>query len=168
MTMMIAIAGRADTGKTTLIEKLVPELKKRGYRVGTVKHATHGLAYDPEGKDSRRHMDAGADTVIVDAPEKLILFKSVPLESDVDRALAGLQPYFHDMDIVLAEGYKRSRLPKIEVYRDTGHGGPVCIDDDMLFAIVSETNFPHEIAQYHPEAINQIADAIEAEYRRRL
>ena len=62
---IITVVGFSDAGKTTIIEKLVPELKQRGYRVGTVKHAAHGFAVDREGKDSWRHQQAGADIVAV-------------------------------------------------------------------------------------------------------
>ena len=75
MAPMISIVGYADSGKTTLIEKLVPELKKRGYRVGTIKHAVHEPSLDTQGKDSWRHFNAGADTVVVSSLEKIALIK---------------------------------------------------------------------------------------------
>ena len=75
MAPMISIVGYADAGKTTLIEKLVPELKNRGYRVGTIKHAVHESNLDTQGKDSWRHFAAGADTVVVSSAEKIALIQ---------------------------------------------------------------------------------------------
>ncbi|MEZ4526178.1 MAG: molybdopterin-guanine dinucleotide biosynthesis protein B [Desulfobacterales bacterium] len=68
-------------GKTTLIEKLIPELKKRGYRIGTVKHTHHTIEADKKGKDSARHKMAGADTVILAAQNQIFMVKDMPCDS---------------------------------------------------------------------------------------
>ena len=62
---IISVVGKSKSGKTTMIEKLIPELKKRGYKIGVIKHAAHGFQMDQKGKDSRRHKEAGADAVMV-------------------------------------------------------------------------------------------------------
>ncbi len=73
MVPIVSIVGTSGSGKTTLLEKLIPELKRRGYRIGTIKHAQHGFSLGAKGKDSRRHREAGADTVIVSAPGAMML-----------------------------------------------------------------------------------------------
>ncbi len=76
MPQIICIVGRSQSGKTTLIEKLIPELKRRGYRIGTIKHSHHIFDFDKTGKDSWRHKDAGAETVIVVSPGKIAMVKN--------------------------------------------------------------------------------------------
>ncbi len=81
MTAVVAIVGGSNSGKTTLIEKLIPIFRQRGYRVGTIKHVMHEMVFDQSGKDSWRHAMAGADTVMVDADEHIVVFKSIPRQS---------------------------------------------------------------------------------------
>ena len=78
MPPILFIVGKSQAGKTTLIEKLIPQLKKRGYKIGTIKHAHHGFIVDKKGKDSRRHQEAGADTVLVASPGKIAMVKKMP------------------------------------------------------------------------------------------
>jgi molybdopterin-guanine dinucleotide biosynthesis protein B len=107
MLPIISVVGKSKSGKTTLIEKLIPELKKRGYRVGTVKHASHDFDMDKKGKDSWRHKAAGADTVIVASRERIVMIKDenfVQLES--------IEKYFDDVDLVITEGLKGSKRKK--------------------------------------------------------
>ena len=102
MTQTISIIGKSESGKTTLIEKLIPEMKRRGYRVGSVKHTAHGFNMDQEGKDSFRHQKAGAETVAVASPHQIVLIKNV-----VSDSLENLEAYFTDMDLLFVEGYKK-------------------------------------------------------------
>ena len=102
MSQMISIVGRSQSGKTTLIEKLIPELKRRGYRVGTIKHSHHIFDFDKTGKDSWRHKDAGAETVIVASPGKIAMVKN-----DYRGSLDDLKNFFDDLDLVITEGYKK-------------------------------------------------------------
>ena len=83
MIPVVSIVGKSDAGKTTLIEKLIPELVRRGYRVATVKHDVHGFDVDREGKDSWRHKQAGAHTVVISSPEKLALIRDVDHDADL-------------------------------------------------------------------------------------
>ncbi len=71
MPQIICIVGRSQSGKTTLIEKLIPVLKNRGHRIGTIKHSQHIFDFDKSGKDSWRHKDAGAETVIIASPGRI-------------------------------------------------------------------------------------------------
>jgi molybdopterin-guanine dinucleotide biosynthesis protein B len=93
----------------------VRELKKRGYRIGTIKHDVHEFDIDHEGKDSWRHKEAGACTVAISSPKKLALVKDVESEEPLD-SLAS--KYFQDVDIILTEGYKKEGKPKIECTRN--------------------------------------------------
>src|SRR3989339_1095033 len=110
-TDIITIVGKSDSGKTTLLEKLIAELTRRGYRIGTVKHAHDGFEMDKKGKDSWRHRKAGAHATLVISEDKIAMVRN-------DRAdyIEKMQTYLLDVDIILAEGFKRQRLHKIEVF----------------------------------------------------
>lgn len=110
---IISIIGKSKSGKTTLIEKLIPELKSRGLRVGTVKHAHHGFEIDHPGKDSYRHREAGAEIVALSSKDKIAIQRIIQKETSLNEII---QSYFPDeLDIVLVEGYKSEQGFKIEV-----------------------------------------------------
>ena len=131
---IVLIVGKSDAGKTTLIEKLVPELKARGLKIGTVKHDVHGFDIDHPGKDSWRHKQSGSEATIISSPQKLALVRN----TDHDHTLDELIPYLHGMDLILTEGYKRERKPKVEIYRPAAHPDPLCRDDEDLIALASD------------------------------
>lgn len=108
---VICVVGAANAGKTTFLEKLIAELKKRGYRVGTIKHHYGEFEIDCPGKDSWRHAQAGADAVCISAPQKMAVIKKVEREMTLDE----ITSFMNDVDIVLAEGYKSENRPQIEV-----------------------------------------------------
>ena len=165
MVPMISIVGYADAGKTTLIEKLVPELKKRGYRVGTIKHSVHESTLDIQGKDSWRHYSAGADTVVVASAEKIALIKKCDKKNeDSQTELSSLETYFKDMDIVLAEGYKNAKKPKIEIFRSTIHDAPLFINDSLLLAMVTDADINCSAPRFGLDEIDKLADLIEQNY----
>jgi molybdopterin-guanine dinucleotide biosynthesis protein B len=111
---ILSIIGKSKSGKTTLIEALIRELKQRGYRVGTVKHHSHpGFEVDQPGKDTWRHAQAGSDHVVISAPDKIAAIRTLPKELSLDEIAAGMQ----DVDIVLTEGFNRAGKPAIEVVR---------------------------------------------------
>lgn len=165
MTAIVAIVGGGDTGKTTVIEKLIPILGNRGYRVGTVKHVAHSFALDLKGKDSWRHRAAGAKTVVVDANDEMVMFKALPAAADADRLAGGILPCFEDVDIVLAEGYKNVAVPKIEVLRGDRQNQPICLGDANLLAIVTDRRIDTDVLQLAPEDAAGIADVIEKAIR---
>jgi molybdopterin-guanine dinucleotide biosynthesis protein MobB len=113
---VISVVAKSGSGKTTLLVKLIAELKARGYRVGAIKHDAHHFDIDHEGKDSWRLTNAGADTMLITSPAKIALVKKNPAGEapPLEQLLAA---YFPDVDLVLAEGFKRYALPKIEVHR---------------------------------------------------
>lgn len=133
MPPIITIVGYSNVGKTTLIEKLVPALKRHGYRVGTVKHACHHVDIDHPGKDSWRHEKAGADGVAVVAADKIAVVHRSPHPS-LEAAAGLLGP----VDVILAEGFKSADRPKIEVLRQAVHPTPLFAGDPNLVALVTD------------------------------
>ncbi len=162
MPPLVAIVGNSDTGKTTLIEKLVPNLKKRGYTVGTVKHTHHGFTMDQEGKDTFRHQVAGADTVVAVSPRRIAIVKTSTLDS-----LEAALPFLEDRDIVLVEGFKGGRCPKIEIFRKAAGGQPVCLDDPHLLALVADVAIETPLPVFGLDEVDPIADFIEQQLLRR-
>ena len=140
-----------------MVEKLIPELKRRGYRVGTIKHTSHGFSMDQKGKDTYRHRAAGADAVLAASPDQIALVKSTAEES-----LDSLLPYFLDMDIILVEGYKQEKKPKIEVFRSQIHQTPLFLEDDLLVAIVTDSPYSARVPVFQFEDIQAICDLIES------
>lgn len=131
---LVCIVGKSDSGKTTLIEKLVPELSRLGLSVGTIKHDVHGFDIDHPGKDSWRHKRSGARLTLISSPTRLALVK----DTDHDHTLDELIGYFDGLDLILTEGYKREDRPKVEVFRPEAHSEPLCRDDENLIALVSD------------------------------
>jgi molybdopterin-guanine dinucleotide biosynthesis protein B len=159
MPMIISVVGKSQSGKTTLIEKLIPELKKRGYRIGTVKHTFHGFDMDKKGKDSWRHKAAGAETVVVVSKGKIAMVNNENCET-----LSGLEKYFDDMDLIITEGFKRKNRPKIEVCRSARNKKPLCKENDNLIALVTDMDINLNVPTFGLEEIEALADLIEKKY----
>lgn len=130
---ILSFVGRSNSGKTTLIERVIPELTRAGYRVATVKHAGHGFELDTEGKDSWRHKQAGASTVVVVSKGSMAMFADVSKEMNVEE----VRDRFLDnqTDLIIAEGWKSEGYPKIAVVREQFEEVNVSLDG--LLAIVS-------------------------------
>ncbi len=156
MPSVITIVGHSNSGKTTLIEKLIPELKRRGYRIGTIKHTSRGFSMDHPGKDTDRHRKAGADTVMAASPGMIAMVKSTDHDD-----LESLLPWFQDVDIVLVEGFKNENQSKIEVVRLQIGQSPLFPEDPMLAAIVTDSPLNVKTPVYHCDAIPAICDMIE-------
>ena len=141
---VICIVGRSKSGKTTLLEKLIPALKQRGYKVATIKHHAHpGFDIDKPGKDTWRHARAGSDVVVIAAPDKVATIQRVAREPTLDELIAQLP----NVDIILTEGYKRSNKPKIEVVRAARSTEPICEPDELL-AIATDTVISMDVPQF--------------------
>jgi molybdopterin-guanine dinucleotide biosynthesis protein MobB len=135
---VIAFVAKSNTGKTTLLEQVIRELKNRGYKVGAIKHDAHRIDIDHPGKDSHRLTKAGADTMLITSQEKLALIKKHENTPPLEELIA---TYFTDVDIVLTEGFKMSSLPKIEVHRKERSPTLLCRGehhDPMLVAVASD------------------------------
>lgn len=131
---LIGVAGFKNSGKTTLVEKLVRDLTSRGYRIATVKHAHHSFDIDHEGRDSFRHRKAGATEVaVVSRARWAIIHESRPeQEPRLNDILAKLA----SCDLVIIEGYKRDFHDKIEV-RNLDNGAPELAGDDKTVVAIA-------------------------------
>jgi len=151
------VAARSQSGKTTLIEKIVTILKKQGLNVAVVKHASAGFDIDQPGKDSWRFQQAGADTVVLVGPDRIALMKRVGHEPDPEDIVS----LTNDADIVLREGFKESGQHKIEVFRHGVSGErPLCMSDPSYLALVSDRSFPVSIPQFDLNNAEGIASFI--------
>ena len=158
MVPVISIVGRSGTGKTTLLEKLIKELTRRGYTIGTVKHDVHGFEVDRPGKDSWRHREAGASTVVLSSPDKMAVIKGVTKEWTAGRIIAA---FMSDVDLVVTEGYKSGDFPKIEVLRKEVSRKPVCAGDELLLAFASDFKIRGKKPVYGLEDFLGVSDLIE-------
>ncbi len=159
MPPIVSIVGRAKTGKTTLIEKLIPELKSRGYRVATIKHTLHSVSLDKPGKDSWRHIQAGSAATVISSQEGIVLIK--PAESDV--TLDSIARLFgEDYDIILAEGFKQGSAPKIEVHRK--EVAPPLSDIKGLIAIATDEPLETDAKQFSLDDVKGLADFLEKHF----
>ncbi len=156
-TPVISVVGRSKSGKTTLLEKLIPELKRRGYRVATVKHHAHpGIAFDRPGKDTWRHAQAGSDHVVIAAPDQVVSIRRVAREPTLDEVVATIQ----DVDLILTEGYRRADKPKIEVVRAARSVEPLCAPQELL-ALVTDVDLPWDVPRFGLEDVSGLADLVE-------
>lgn len=154
---VISIIGKSQSGKTTLLEKLIPELKRRGYRLATIKHHAHpGFEIDQAGKDSWRHAQAGSDVAVIAAPDKLAIIQRLDYEKTLDEILAVLP----EVDLVLCEGFKRAGKPAIEVVR-AERGLVLVADPDQLIAIASDSTISAQVPVFNLNNPLELADFIE-------
>jgi molybdopterin-guanine dinucleotide biosynthesis protein MobB len=154
---VICVVGRSKSGRTTLMEKLIRELKRRGYRVGTIKHHSHaGFEVDQPGKDTWRHAQAGSDHVVIAAPDKVASIRRV----DQEPGLYELAAAMTDVDVILAEGYLRSGLHRIEVVRAARSPEPLCKADELL-AVATDVPLASDVPCFVLDDAVGLADLIE-------
>lgn len=163
MVPIICIVGASDSGKTTYLEKLIPVLCGRGYRVGTIKHDAHGFDMDREGKDTWRHRAAGAQTIAISSPVQVASIRTTSHELNLEEVVAR---YFWQEDLILTEGYKRSNYPKIEIFRSAIESSPICGSKDHLIAIVTDDETSLEVPSYRFDEVSKVADLIEERFLR--
>src|SRR5258708_26165393 len=137
---VIGFAGWSGAGKTTLIVRLIAELKRRGLSVSTIKHAHHNFDLDQPGKDSYEHRAAGAEEVLVASTNRIALMRE--LRGAPEPSLAELLRLLNDVDLVLVEGFKRDPLPKIEISRAANGKPPLSPDDRNIVALISDDAGP--------------------------
>lgn len=116
------VATKSNTGKTTLIEGLIKIFKKKGYSIGVLKHDAHKFEIDKEGKDSYRFTKAGADTMIIASREKLAMVEVIKEE----RKIEDIIKLFGKLDLIIIEGFRSNKYPKIEVHRKS-------VDSNLLY-----------------------------------
>jgi len=138
---LYGVTGWKNCGKTTLVERLVAELVGRGMKVSAVKHAHHGFDVDERGRDSWRHRQAGASQVLVASRRRWALMTELPGGAE-EPSLAALQRQLAPVDLVLVEGYKRDRHPKVEVWRQACGQEPLAKSDDSVRAVAGDAVIP--------------------------
>ncbi len=171
---MVTIIGKKNSGKTTLVVRLVAELGRRGHRVMTIKHGSHTFNIDPSTTDTYRHYHEGnAVKVAMVAPDKFALIERRKDELSPEKVA---ENHMSDADIVVCEGFKKAMLPKIEVFRTSVHATALFADRPDLassyLAIVTDTeeemhvDFP-VIRFSDGEWLTRVARLVEKEVMRR-
>ena len=159
---MLSIIGRSNSGKTTFIEKLIPELTKKGYKIATVKHdRRHGFDFDKKGKDSWRHKHAGAVLTILSSPKILALIRDVDEEPSLNEIASC---YAGDADLLIAEGYREGEHDKIEITADLSENDLFCKIDEKIVALISDNNYNLDIPQFRRDNISEVARWIEKRF----
>jgi len=156
---IFGIAGWSGSGKTTLLTRLIPLLTARGFRISTLKHAHHGFDVDQPGKDSYVHRQAGAVEVMVSSANRWALMhehRGAP-----EPGLEDLLPHMSPVDLVIVEGFKRHRHPKLEVFRPSVGKPLLCREDPTVLAVASdETIADLPVPRLERENVAGIADFV--------
>lgn len=161
MPKALSIVAKSGTGKTTLLERLIPELKRRGRRVAVIKHDAHRFEIDYPGKDTHRMYQAGADAVLISSSSKLALVRRCEQATPIEELI---ETYFPDMELVFTEGYKHGPLPKLEVHRRERSADLMCRGsrrDETLVAVASDAAFDLDVPVFGLEDILAIANFVE-------
>ncbi|NKB29151.1 MAG: molybdopterin-guanine dinucleotide biosynthesis protein B [Rhodobacteraceae bacterium] len=133
---LYGVTGWKNAGKTGLMERLVVEFTRRGLRVSTIKHAHHAFDVDQPGKDSHRHRVAGAGQVLVTSAQRWALMTE--LGSAPEPSLADHLARLDSVDLLLVEGFKRDRHPKIEAWRSDTANPLIATQDQTIAAVASD------------------------------
>ncbi len=164
---IVAFVGHSGSGKTTFVERLIALLTQEGIRVAVIKHDVHGFEMDKPGKDTWRHKKAGAVATLISSPNRVGLV----MDSDRDHRPEELLPLLHFADLVITEGYKHSRLPKIEVFRPeaTGDAVPLRLEDPGLLALISDsdallTELGVDRPVFSPSDVTAVANFLKARF----
>lgn len=158
---IVCFAGRSGSGKTTLLVAIIRELRARGFRVASVKHDVHGASLDTEGKDSWRHKEAGAETVVLLAPGRLVCVADCDEEPTLEAVAARFAP---EVDVLLAEGFKRAPQPKIEVARKALAADLLLGPEDGLIAVATDFPVDAGVPRLDLNAPKAAADFVEARF----
>ena len=133
---VFGFAGYSGAGKTTLIEQLIPRFVAAGLRVSLIKHAHHAFDVDTPGKDSYRHRQAGCTEVMVACDRRWVLMHE--LRDEAEPELEEQVARFSPCDLILVEGFKRSAMPKLEIFRPSVGKPPLHPDDPTIVAVASD------------------------------
>jgi len=161
MPPIISIVGISNSGKTTLLEGLIIELKQRGYRVAVIKHASNDFEFDKAGKDSWRLSRAGSEVVAISSPHKLAVIKQVEHDLSPHELLRFIDGNY---DLILTEGFKQSNNLKIEVHRKK-KGSELLCSPKQLLAVVTDELLDVDVPQLTRDEIPKLADLIEDKLR---
>lgn len=155
---IFGITGWKNSGKTTLVVKLVTYLTQLGYSVSTIKHAHHAFDIDHPGRDSYQHREAGASEVLVSSGNRWALIHELRNESEIslDAALSKLAP----VDLVLIEGYKLDQHPKLQVFRPEINNDLMTDAIPNIVAIASDQTVASQVPVLDLNNVSEIADFI--------
>jgi molybdopterin-guanine dinucleotide biosynthesis protein B len=154
VTPIVGFSGPSGVGKTRLLKRLVAELVRRGLRVGIVKHSGHDHPLDRRGKDTEVLRRAGAVAAAIEGPNGMALF-GPPTGSA--RALARLLP---PVDVILAEGWRRDPLARVEVHRRRISPDFLCARDRRVFAVVTDEPPPRRVSTFGAGEVAPLADLL--------
>lgn len=162
---VLSFVGRSKTGKTSLIERLIPFFRAKGITVSVIKHHHLDFEIDIPGKDTYRFKQAGARTVIISSPNKIAIIKDNVRNPKIEDIIS---EYATETDVVIVEGYKKAKLPKIEVYLNRENQPPVCIDDKNLLAIVTDLPFSARVPVFLRDDTEGISEFIFSHFAFRI
>lgn len=157
---VIGISGVSNSGKTTVMIKLIEALSDKGYKIGTIKHDGHGFEMDHEGKDTYKHRQAGAEAVAIASKDQYSIIRQT---KDAEIELEDIIKDYKDMDLILVEGYKFSALPKFEVIRQERSDQGVCRSETLLARVTDvlvESDGIPNIALSETEQVVEIIEEI--------
>ena len=156
---VLGIAGYKNAGKTTLTANLVAELTRRGHTVSTIKHAHHHFDLDHPGRDSYRHREAGAQEVAIVSRNRWALIHELREEDEppMEEMLAKLAP----CDIVIIEGYRHGKIPKIEAVNEEMDHPRLAGADENVVAVSTNGDLASEpVPAFNRDDIPAIADFV--------
>ena len=153
-----SFVGRSNTGKTTVIERLIPILVGKGLKVAVIKHHPHDFEIDKPGKDTYRYKQAGATMAILASPHKVAVVEDTETELTLEEIITR---YIHDVDLLIVEGFKREEIPKIEVFqRKEGADMPVCAEDKNLIAVITDESIDTLLPVFARDDVGGVAEFI--------
>jgi molybdopterin-guanine dinucleotide biosynthesis protein MobB len=160
MHPVVSIVGKSGAGKTTLIEQMIAEFKRRGYQIATVKHSRRTIEIDQPGKDSWRFARAGSDGVVLNFSDKITFTKTMDHDSSIEEISHLIDG---DFDLILTEGFRSDIAPKIEVYKRELGEDLLCPAEE-LSAIITDEPLDVGLPQLPTTDIGAIVDFIEENF----
>ncbi len=154
---VICFIGPSNSGKTTLMEKVIRVLTTRGYKVAVIKHTHKEFRMDIEGKDSWRHKSAGAKTVVISSATQFAIISDTENELTIADVL---ERFVQDVDILIVEGYKKDTYPKIEVHRGGDVGELRCLSDPSVIALASDNSPDLHIPRFDINDVDGVSNFI--------
>lgn len=155
MVPVVSFVGYSNSGKTTFLVKVIKELKKRGYRLGVIKHDGHDFEIDHVGTDTWRHRQAGADVVCIASNHKIAVVQTTAKPLTLDEIITRVD----HVDLILTEGFKGEQKPQIEVNRQ----GTECIGKkDNTIAVVADQRIYDGVPHFGFEDTDGVADLLES------
>lgn len=160
MPPVISFVGKGKSGKTTFLEKLIPELTRRGYRTATIKHTVHNTTFDRPEKDTARHVKAGSAATAIVSPNEFVMLVPGGANMTLDQMMRHIGD---DYDIVITEGFKHENAPKIEVHRRE-KGEVLAGRLEGVVAVLTDEPLDVNVRQFSLEDVKGVADFLEETY----